>query len=105
MAYTPTVWDTGDTVTADKLNNIENGIKALNTLVVKVIDGAMNRTFKQIFDAYKVGHPVIILDESANQYTSINVADGVTHVIVCSFGTFATDSDSGYPAISEPSYG
>lgn len=26
MAYVPTNWKTGDTITADKLNNIENGI-------------------------------------------------------------------------------
>ena len=27
MAYTPTVWNTGDVITAEKLNNIENGIE------------------------------------------------------------------------------
>ena len=26
MAYTPTEWETGDIITAEKLNNIENGI-------------------------------------------------------------------------------
>lgn len=26
MAYTPTTWATGDVITADKLNNMENGI-------------------------------------------------------------------------------
>ena len=28
MAYTPTVWETGDIIPAEKLNNIENGIVA-----------------------------------------------------------------------------
>jgi hypothetical protein len=31
MAYTPTNWQTGDVVTADKLNHIENGIPKLVT--------------------------------------------------------------------------
>lgn len=26
MAYTPTVWQTGDTITAEKLNKLENGV-------------------------------------------------------------------------------
>jgi hypothetical protein len=26
MAYTPTDWKTGDVITAEKLNNIENGV-------------------------------------------------------------------------------
>ena len=30
MSYTKTTWVTGDTVTADKLNNIEDGIEALD---------------------------------------------------------------------------
>lgn len=28
MAYTPTVWATGDTITAEKLNKAENGIES-----------------------------------------------------------------------------
>lgn len=30
MSYTPTQWQTGDTITAEKLNNIESGISAIN---------------------------------------------------------------------------
>ena len=26
MAYTPTNWQTGDTITAEKLNKLENGV-------------------------------------------------------------------------------
>lgn len=97
MAYTPTEWATGDTVSADKLNNIENGIKALNTLVVKIIDNVMNRTFKQISDAYKVGHPVIILDESTNEYGQITLLSATLYTIESGFGAFVAESDSDYP--------
>lgn len=35
MSYTPTTWQTGDTITAEKLNNMESGIEAANeTLVI-----------------------------------------------------------------------
>ena len=34
MAYTKTVWQTGDTVTAEKLNNLENGVASANDVVV-----------------------------------------------------------------------
>ena len=30
MSYTPTEWQTGDTITAEKLNNMESGIAAVN---------------------------------------------------------------------------
>lgn len=30
MAYTKTTWNTGDTITAEKLNNLESGVAAAN---------------------------------------------------------------------------
>lgn len=30
MSYTPTVWNTGDTITAEKLNKLENGVAVLS---------------------------------------------------------------------------
>ena len=36
MAYTPTVWATGDVITAEKLNKAENGIAANSVLDVTV---------------------------------------------------------------------
>ena len=34
MAYTPTVWKTGDVITAEQLNKAENGIAAANPFIV-----------------------------------------------------------------------
>lgn len=34
MAYTPTVWATGDVITAEKLNKAENGIAAADNVVL-----------------------------------------------------------------------
>lgn len=44
MAYEKTEWNTGDLITAEKLNNIENGVSALaeaeiNTVTVEVSPG------------------------------------------------------------------
>lgn len=37
MAYTPTVWETGDIITAEKLNNIEEGIAAAGAYIVPIV--------------------------------------------------------------------
>lgn len=36
MSYTKTTWQTGDTITAEKLNNIENGIEANETAISQI---------------------------------------------------------------------
>ena len=40
MAYTPTVWATGDTITAEKLNKAENGIAAASVDELPVVEAA-----------------------------------------------------------------
>lgn len=36
MAYTPTVWETGDVITAEKLNKAENGIAGAYPVVLPI---------------------------------------------------------------------
>lgn len=36
MAYTPTEWETGDVITAEKLNKAENGIAGATPLIIPV---------------------------------------------------------------------
>lgn len=36
MAYTPTVWATGDVITAEKLNKAENGIASAGAYIVEM---------------------------------------------------------------------
>ena len=40
MAYTPTEWKSGDVITAEKLNNIEEGIEATTIKKVKIFDNS-----------------------------------------------------------------
>ena len=44
MAYVKTVWETGDVITAEKLNNMEKGIEDMSTpLVITVSTNADTR--------------------------------------------------------------
>ena len=60
MAYEPHDWQTGETITADKLNHIENGImnnSNENNLVILPFDQAGNTivttlTYSDITDIY-----------------------------------------------------
>lgn len=68
MAYTPTNWKTGETITADRLNHAEQGIAdAFSPYVVtfKTTDGqtaTCDRTYQQIADARENGVVIGVLD-------------------------------------------
>lgn len=51
MSYTPTEWKNGDTITAEKLNNIEEGIENNEALVVE-FDYYQNP--ENVYDAYLI---------------------------------------------------
>ena len=50
MAYTPTVWETGDVITAEKLNNIEGGIEAHDPIIVNGVYAAAESGYTVTFD-------------------------------------------------------
>ena len=63
MSYTPTSWNTGDTITASALNKIENGIaNAGGAMIVtsSQVNGVhtMDKTVQEIYDALMSGTPV-----------------------------------------------
>lgn len=65
MSYTPTEWNTGDTITASALNKIENGIANAGgggALIVTTSDiggeTVMDKTVQEIHDALMSGTPV-----------------------------------------------
>lgn len=60
MSYTPTTWVTGDTVTATKLNKIENGIaNAGSAVIVTINNNTLDKTVQEIYDAISAGTPVL----------------------------------------------
>ena len=62
MSYTPTNWQTGDTVTAEKLNNMEQGIELANDAFVITLtpteqdySGTIDKTYDEIVSAVNSG--------------------------------------------------
>ena len=63
MAYTPTTWANGDTITAAKLNKLEQGVaNSGSCLVVELTNstGTADHTFAEIFEALRAGIPVYL---------------------------------------------
>lgn len=79
MAYTPTTWANGDTITAANLNKMEQGIAGATPIVVNLSTNSpytLDRTFTEIYNALRAGTPVYILylfnagSDWASQYDS-----------------------------------
>lgn len=69
MSYVPTNWATGDVITAEKLNNIENGIvdsgKAVFVITVVTLNSnqhsfTFDKTFTEIKTAFASGKHLIL---------------------------------------------
>ena len=62
MSYTKTVWETGDTITAQKLNNMENGIARLFVCYIELEDSnysTLSCTTEELIDAINAGGFVV----------------------------------------------
>ena len=88
MAYTPTVWATGDVITAEKLNHAEGGIEAAYPLIVTATLGdesaTLDKTWAEIYAAH--GNVVIIADDGETTQQIFNLycvsEDGFTGYLV-----------------------
>lgn len=69
MAYTPTTWVTGDTVTATKLNKLEQGVANAGSALIctatyssslSVPNYVLDKTVQEIYDALLSGTPAYI---------------------------------------------
>lgn len=80
MAYTPKTWQCDDTITADELNRMEQGIAeasqdgggADSLLVVNDNDGTLDHTWKEIYDAYNSGKTVKVRQQGLGNAVFIN---------------------------------
>lgn len=80
MSYTPTQWQTGDTITAEKLNNMESGIENANepfivtlTPTAQDFSGTMDKTVAEINAAYEAGQKIVFrVYTSATMYMEID---------------------------------
>ncbi len=79
MAYEKTVWGTGDTITAEKLNHIEDGIEGTSGVLivtktddVELMQTVLNKTWQEIYDAVISGKQVFF-NISSNSDDIINL--------------------------------
>lgn len=76
MSYTKQTWATGDTITAAKLNHMEDGIAGGGALIVTVTttegtdDLVMDKTAQEIYDALTSGTPVFCSRSDGTPTTS-----------------------------------
>lgn len=66
MAYTPTTWTTGDTITASAMNKIENGIAGAGSALIvttSIVNGetTLDKTVQEIYDAISNGTPAYLV--------------------------------------------
>ncbi len=109
MSYEKQTWATGDTITADKLNHMEDGIATGGGVLVVhgAIDGAimtLDKTWQEIYDAdatlLRYTHPLggesfamlLTIYEESDLYKCTFTADNAI--------TFTTDSADGYPSVT-----
>lgn len=117
MAYTPTNWQCGDVVTAEKLNKLENGLAdccggGAEPLVVNVNGGALDKTWQEIHDAFPnvyiknvSGSPfggAVYMQSIEKIYNEPNPQGVMSYALTLDDGageytTYATNSADGYP--------
>ena len=118
MSYTKQTWSTGDTVTAAKLNHMEDGIAEAGggssgggVLVVHDVDGTLDKTYSEILQG---GFGVIetVSEEEAWYYPILAVyaaPDGTEYNVFAATGgidtisqiKYSTSSADGYPEYAE----
>lgn len=82
MSYTPTEWATGDVITAEKLNNMENGIVGSAKVVFVEWDddtGAMSKTWSEINSALSDGVLCLYISSDSSG-TGVDIITGAIRV-------------------------
>ncbi len=111
MAYTPTEWQTGDIVTAEKLNKIENGLSTVsNTIVIVNTTMAdeycvLSKTWNEIHDAMIRGKIIIVIrivDDSVHYgyvvRAEIDEDERYSYIIATFEDDFYAETATSYPS-------
>ena len=118
MSYEKTTWETGDVITAEKLNNIENGI-ANSVVTLSIVAGEpanhLDKTWSEI-NALIEGGSLVLIKQTTEYATSIAfvvitgiMGESVYGVVGIGFNSngqaspllLATTSEDGYPAFGQ----
>ena len=118
MSYTPTTWETGDTITAEKLNKIEGACVKANCVMLEATTEdyetwTLPKTFAEIKALIDNGCIVaVLLDYTSSlaavydiEYMidyicSVTVGSGEYSLITLMNATYVASSENGYPAHS-----
>ena len=106
MAYTKQTWANGDTITAEKLNHMEDGIAGggsapliIDTIYDEIEDcNILNKTWQEIYDAYIVGTMCIIREEHIGDVSRFQLVRTIVfEEDLYQVDGYTTDSPNGYP--------
>jgi len=113
MAYEPTVWQTGDVVTAEKMNKLEQGVAnagsgGSGTMIVHDSgEGTLDKTFAEIRDAMLSGILVIVLITDGGSPYMLCAKEAAYDSIEATYTVrtmgsekYATNSEDGYPTLA-----
>lgn len=99
MAYEPKTWSCGETITADKLNYMEQGIANAGVLMVTESNLTLDKTWQEIHDAV---FSVLVTSNEQLLQLGCSEDDGDYLVAYWTFGleqpiVYIAESASGYP--------
>ena len=108
MSYTPTEWKTGDIVSSQRLNKLEEGVKdAYEVMVINDNDGTLDKTWQEIYDAMAQGKLCVIRTDFGTPeggifngaVNNVVLESGEYLVKVGSDRPYSASSATGYPAV------
>ena len=95
MSYIKTTWVTGDTITATKMNKIEEGIETAGTVTILTdTNGTLNKTVDEIYQLLSTGAIVLIFIDDNYPNSNCIVKLGRINVISENYGGFIIYLDS-----------
>ena len=72
MAYEKHTWETGETITAEKLNNLEDGVSGNRVFSVNINENSegyiLDKTFGEIRNAYELGLVIKLVYSATDFY-------------------------------------
>lgn len=105
MSYEKQAWQTGEVITANKLNHMEDGIANGGVLVVGVTDdgttATMDKTWQQIYDADLAVCPQFVQNYGKVNNIITEIKEGDVYAVTIEGIDFTTDSPDGYPSYAE----
>lgn len=110
MAYTKNTWNTGDIVSSQKLNHMEDGIvDAGGIMVINDTDNTLDKTWQEIYDAMAQGILCVVRKDDGTLEGGIEAyivtlvyLSGEEYNVGISKDerTYTASSATGYPGIS-----